>query len=393
MKNQMTVEGIFRLTTPLHISAAEKGRIVDMETLRIRPGNPTPDAPPITTVVKMPITSAAEGFEEELEGTEEAPKRRGVGGQERAPYIPANTLKNRLRRVAAKVVYDAIQKRGEKLSLETYHGMMCGAATGQPGKMQGLNEAREASTNPFLGIFGGGPRMAHGAIQVRPAFPIVQETISASIVPGKYAEQMSPLPLYACTTAVFFRRVDDVLEFRDPYAERIIDNYEEAVREWQKAVGENAEARKKQRAERQESGKTAGDKKGGAKKMSLQSFQAREDVIPGIPFYFRLTLDLTNVGMAGAGLLLQALNRFALEDGQIGGKKSLGCGFFTAKADLTLNGQTEPLWRVVDGETMLNQGPLQNQIAAGWETALPAMTAASLEKIYRLPTGGTEEEE
>jgi len=72
----------------------------------------------------------------------------------RSPEVPvfrANDLRGRLRRFAADVIFGKLLKRDQKISLEAYHGMTCGAVTGQPTPGLDFDLAIKSGVHPFLG--------------------------------------------------------------------------------------------------------------------------------------------------------------------------------------------------------------------------------------------------
>ena len=110
----------------------------------------------------------------------------------RSPEVPvfrANDLRGRLRRFAADVIFGKLLKRDQKISLEAYHGMTCGAVTGRPTPDLDFALAIKSGIHPFLGLFGGGPRMVRSSLQISPAWAITKPA-SSQIAMSRIASPM-----------------------------------------------------------------------------------------------------------------------------------------------------------------------------------------------------------
>ena len=148
------VRGILRLTSPLHIAAPRK-ETVDPETDRLLPGGERGIMVVPTTKYRLPMFvrgSQTSG----VDAIAEAEVPRGSAFAD-VPVIPANDPRGRLRRCAARKVFDVLLARNEQTSLGAYHGMTCGAVTGSPNGRLTFAEAAQAARHSFLGLFGGGP--------------------------------------------------------------------------------------------------------------------------------------------------------------------------------------------------------------------------------------------
>ena len=100
-----TIRGVLRLTSPLHIAAARK-ESVDPDTDRLLPSGEPGIAVVPATKYQLPMflrgnRTAASG------GQEETDLERGPAFLD-VPVIPANDLRGRLRRLAARAVFDVL---------------------------------------------------------------------------------------------------------------------------------------------------------------------------------------------------------------------------------------------------------------------------------------------
>jgi CRISPR type IV-associated protein Csf2 len=131
--------------------------------------------------------------------------------------------------------------------------MTCGAVTGQPTPGLDFDLAIKSGVHPFLGLFGGGPRLVRSSLQISPVWAITSMTLKAGVVPNRYESD--------CVTddrhllkPLFFRRVDDALEFYSGTASLTVRNYSESVAKWlkdegsQSADGDTQTARSKLRS-------------------------------------------------------------------------------------------------------------------------------------------------
>ena len=356
--SSFTIEGILKLTSPLHIASPGK-RYVDLETLRIS----TERGTPITPTTQYPVALT----EDDYLSTDFAAEGRSHRSFE-VPVFPANDMRGRLRRIAAEDVFEALKGRGETISLEVYHGMTCGAVTGQPAKGLTFEVATKSGVHPFLGLFGGGPRLVRSALQVSPLWPITQKTIKAGLVPERYDSEKVGTDWL--TRAIFYRRVDDALEFYNGNASLIINGYSDAIAQWIKDVARQ---------------KRDGEKEASRSSKQIRTFAALEYVIAGTRFYLDLRIDTSRTKLGALGLLVHAINGLANKQA-IGGWVRNGFGRF--ESDLFLvppDGGRIPV--------LINQGGRYTPNAVGiiadaldaWAEAEVNINSAELDELYSLP--------
>jgi CRISPR type IV-associated protein Csf2 len=367
------IEGILKLTSPLHV-ATPGDRVINVETLEPKYGKSKgKDFVSYTGTTKYPLA-----FSEEDMQNEEAddPNERGVIY---VPIFPANDARGRLRRLAAEKVFKVLRSRGELLTLETYHGMTCGAVTGQPGKGLLFELALKSGRHAFLGLFGGGPRLISSSVQIHTLWPVTKTTINAGLVSSAYEDESVLVRMNSLTKPLFYRRIDDALVFSDGrHAELSVKEYSTAVAAWIKELG----------SAKSDEGDKVRHKK------QLQTFGAIEYVIPGTRLYSEIKIDTERTGLGSLGLLIHALTAFATKQG-IGGWARNGFGRFEAQFDLvTADNVRVPLLTKTDAgyEPNVDAEEVAEALDA-WATVSATINAAELEDLYALPASTEESAE
>lgn len=372
------IAGILKLTSPLHVATPGQ-RIINLDDLSIRSGNADGDKKlNVTPTTHYPLAlSEDEMLNHGLQQTQDAENSDAApspGSPDRSifylPVFPANDARGRLRRFAADQIFDLLKARGQQISLGTYHGMTCGAVTGQPNKEGDFDLAVKSGTHPFLGLFGGGPRMVPSCLQVNTLWPVLSTTISAGLVPLRYEDEKINIRPWKLTASMFYRRIDDALVFSDGHAELTIKEYSSAVAEWINELG----------SAKSDEGKSVRSKK------QLKTFGAIQYVIPGTRLYTEIKINTERTKLAGLGLLIHAVAAFATTQA-IGGWGRIGFGNFEPQLDLiTPEGVRVPLLikNELGYEPNAEPDPVSDALDA-WAEAASTITAPELEQLYALP--------
>jgi len=301
MSHTSHIEGIFRLKTPLHCAAPGEGQ-----------GNET-------RTMTMPVVTRSH--------------------RTYVPFFPANDLRGRLRRKAARLVMEALSSSG-KISRELYSGLTCGAMDASPESDNSIEEIVRARGNLYMGVFGGGKRMLRSRFGVADLVPVVAATVDAGMVPKALAERTESTftPMTSRDGALAdvqgfellynrngFKRDDAFSVARPEELEAYVDNVLVDLTRYQESVV----AGRKERAE--DKAKDASEKQG-VKKTDVANWYTVQAIAPGTPMYFRLDMDdaLTS---AQVGILLQSLLDLMNEQALGGWSR---CGFGRYAADLTL---------------------------------------------------------
>lgn len=353
---QIVIDGIVRTRAPLHISAPEKNLRYDAEKgrfLRAEKGG-FPCTPTRTLEILAP------GAADESNPI----------GAIRIPVLPANGLRGRLRRLAAAEIEDhLVHQRGEKLPFVTYQAMHSGAITGNPeGTPPSLDEVRTFRLHPFVGLFGGGPRMVPSNLRVATGYPLVDALFDLGMIPEVFRSEAGVIAAsraWRLLEAIPINRTDDALQLRDGGIENVVQDYAEAM------LGEleRAAHRKARKLASQTDDEDT---------IGLQFLSFVQTVITGTPFYVRFAL---NGEPAQGGLLLAALRRLvAQEDGKgLGGKASIGFGAFGHDLMIDVDGEKA---RLFGTQTTLNvDHPLVAELIGAYEAFLASVSAQSLFKL------------
>jgi CRISPR type IV-associated protein Csf2 len=369
------IAGILKLTSPLHVATPGQW-VINLEDLRIRKGKADGSTNlNVTRTTNFPIAlSEDEILSQGLHSGRESDTSTNTNIPDQSlfylPVFPANDARGRLRRFAATEIFNILKANGQQISLGTYHGMTCGAVTGQPNKEGNFEMAVRSGSHPFLGLFGGGPRMVPSALQINTLWPVLASTISAGLVPLHYEDEKISLRPWKLTEAIFYRRIDDALVYTNGHAELTIRDYSSAVAEWIKELA---------------AGKTDAGENVRSKKQ-LQTFAGVEYVIPGTRLYTEIKIDTERVELAGLGLLIHAVAAFATRQA-IGGWARIGFGNFESKLDLiTPEGNRFALLNKTEFgyEPNVEAEPVADALDA-WATAAAKIKASDLEQLYALP--------
>lgn len=355
------IQGIFKLTSPLHCAAPgefginENGYVVPGKTGR-----------PCTATMHQRIL--ADGVRDSI------------------PYFPANDLRGRLRRKAAALVMESLAAMGLKVPVDLYAGLCSGASGARPENDLTIEEAVRASRHIYMGLFGGGTRLLRSGFSIQDVVPIVGSTVRAGMVPegiGDYAEK--PLPAstrgdedtqsrtdgWKLTDVRHFLRVDDATRvLRPEEITAYVENAPDSIIALQKTVLENRQARKE----------SAEDGASDVKKSDVGNMQSLQSIIPGTELYVRI--DLADaMTPAQVGLMLCSLVALVNEQG-LGGWVRTGFGRFDAEHfTLTIEGEEVAIFeRSQKGDYQLAEA-LSPYVEA-MRSELEALTVADLLEFF-----------
>lgn len=312
-----TIEGVLTTTSPLHITQPGAARWAPDGSRRAGGTFTFGDRGYPLTLTRS--ATAFLGGVRKANDEEPADENCASSFSEKVPVIPASTWRGMLRRGAARVIEDhLIQNLNAKLTYDAYHGLHCGAISGNPdGVAPTTDEMRSARTHVFYGIFGGGPRMLPGALRASDSLPVTSGVIEANLLPPSLIDValkgVEARDLYTVSHIV---RKDDIMG-----AAGAPDEAEPLISDFDQAFNAAREQQAKKAARRLASGATdaGGEAETGDRGVHALSF--RQDVAVGVPFNVRLEIKGT---AAQVGMLIAAMDR-RLPDG-IGGRGALGFG-------------------------------------------------------------------
>ena len=345
---KIQVNGYIRTTSPFHMASPEKKRY-NFDTGHF--GYSQTDVP-CTTVMKMPVVKA-EHTENDIPTIE-------------TPIITSNSLRGGFRRCIADFINERFAKENNLISLDVYHLLKCLSISGSPEKNIDREEVMAAQKHPYMGIFGGGPRLLRSKLRVDTAFMVSPTTVAQGTVPKS---ENSPVPEQYATHVMMFRRVDDALEFNDDLAPKVIESYPEAIKSWMEFTSES-------KAKRKSAAEESGNKKaGGAAKIA--SWSCMEVVIPGVDFYFNFEIDSDYE--AHAGILLLGMERL-FQNQDIGGWTRNGFGHYSVHHTNMVYGDDKVQAFVMDdGVVKLNTAsPLISSLMKKGQEGLLSITKEEL---------------
>lgn len=385
--NRYTIYGLLKLTSPLHIASPGTHRL-DVATMR--PAYKKAGSIPLTRVQRLSFVG-----EDVQESAQEAPaladddsssadQKKRYEGNPSVPVIPANNIMGRLRRHAARHVLNALALKGETVSLQTYTALMCGAVTGNPdGRDPTFDEYRETRAHPYIGLFGGGPRLMRRYVRGHNAVPFTVSTERAGFFSGVLRHRsldMSVTPARHSLTGYWaFTRRDDLRELSDiGLAERTISQFEATYLARQAALIAETEDKIKRNGE-----VAPGDT---VDRLSTTAFSAIEFVLPGTIFPVTFEVEGTR---AHLGLFLKSLEGFVQTE-RLGGLARNGFGCFelvdTYMVTHGPKGEKEEIEHVVSkGKLVDDRDDEITRAVEAWAEAATRLNAADLDRLLRAP--------
>lgn len=239
------------------------------------------------------------------------------------PIMPANSLRHELRAAILSEILDVFRGK-HTLSARAYAAAWCGNASGTPeGVTATFQEIASIQAHPFLGLFGGGPRMIEGKLMVDNAWAWTGEALD--LMPHEAHEWINTGRL---TEILWKRRMDPLAQAAEEAAEAI-EGGAEAITEW--SVKANIKPAKGKKGEEQAA--ESDDDRG------LRAFNAHEVVIPGARFTWTIGAKRPPTDQQ-LGAVLWGIQQ--MHGRHLGGMSALGYGKIAIKGVL-LDGET--IWQ------------------------------------------------
>ncbi|MCW5258897.1 type IV CRISPR-associated protein Csf2 [Verminephrobacter eiseniae] len=351
---KVTLHAFLKTLSPLHIAAPGDMRL-GTDTMKVVYGNS--GGVPCTGIQKLAVYGTDNRMHD-------------------VPVIAANNIIGRLRRHAASKVLDVLAAKGQKVSIQTYSALTCGAATGKPdGRDVTFDEYRETRAHPYIGLFGGGPRMMRRYVRGFNAVPFTEATrcMFERVRHPNLDEEAHFIPktdLQKLLGHWIFNRNDDLRDLVNmSQAAASIESFAEQIIERQKLI----------LADR----RTTDDGEGRASsRHSTKTFSAFEFVVPGVVFPVCFELDVTK---AQFGLFLLALDYFAKVE-RLGGHVRNGLGQFSLSDVVAQDDAGEVIASNLFHESRLQRGHefVAEQLSA-WAAATAAISGADLDRLFAPP--------
>lgn len=330
--NSIRLQGHFLATTPWHVTEGSEGNETVVMKTKIVAGAATsdgraPDVPPELASV---------------------------------PFVPANSVRARLRRSTLAILIDALMARGETISREAYQLLSNGGMLGSgDAATLTVGEWLRARKHIHFGLWGGGPRMIESNVVGCDMLPVCAETLAAGRVPEKYRDFAPTVtrnlgtpdspqidrqiaPGWKLIGKRMFKRNDDLLQLNEKTVTRLGvlgENFQELIDEYQaEQLGHRASRRDaKARTEGQDARTLSAEEQEALKKKELTNYLVMEIVAPGTVWPVDLRLD-SKCTAAQVALFARGVEHFLNED-RIGSFGRFGFGQFKAYMDITEDGE------------------------------------------------------
>lgn len=342
---------MLRTLSPLHITAPSTARL-DLGSMEITYSEKGKSIP-LTSIQKINVMG-------------------DDGALSSVPVIAANNIAGRLRRHAASIIIEVLEGKGQKVTLQTYSALMCGAATGKPDLADIMfEEYREVRGHPYIGLFGGGPRMMRRNLRGYNAIPYTPET---RFMFDRIGHPMFDERTHATSQDLrrlrqiwVFTRNDDLRSLTNiAQAARSVEDFETSIRDRQASILIDRHSKESGVAEQ-------------SNRNSTKTIWAMEFVIPGV--VFPLTFDL-EVNEAQLGLFLLALDSFAKSE-RIGANVRNGMGQFALNEVLIAdcNGAILSSGFFNNSRLLQDYHGIQDYLIA-WTNARNKITGADLNRLF-----------
>lgn len=332
MKNNLTVSGLIRLTSPLHFAGFEKSKLNNE-------GRPSTDGKPLTRTQMMNVIGVDGALIRDI------------------PYVSGNSFRGALRREATAIILAFLANKNEKVTIDTFHGMTCGAVVGVPdNEMTTIGGLNKAKNNLFMGVFGGGPNINRSGYSVSDLLPIVNALIDIGMVPEGLAKTPHSIPYKkdeaekvrevnnafdGLTHYYHVMRIDDIERYVDVETMDAIQNYDAEATQWLLDIFIESAEKKQATAlanKLKEEGFTS-QAEAGKPRLKVGNMVAFEAITAGTPMYFDLNLS-GSLSDAQVGLMLKSLESFVHKN-KMGGIVRSGLGQFDASALKISDGNQE----------------------------------------------------
>lgn len=319
-----------------------------------------------------------------------------AGTSQQVPYITANSVRGRLRRLAAERVFAVFEAKNQTLSRDAFLAVSRGSTGRTDIDLHGGADAIvESARHVFAGLFGGGAAMLSSRFSVAPLLPLIEAT--RAVLPTPLQRFVLPASSYTVSrevdgqtkqtaqlTAVMLWTARDPL--MDGQGSRIVEDYAGSLADWLGAM-EAEYAAHKAAAEKKKSKTAAGEQISeedeAGPKSALKNFGEIRVIPPGMPLQFAVSTS-TTATLAQEGLLLMAIQDWCKLN-SVGGGAARGMGRFNARALAVHIEGVDPI-PLFDGDSYelnVKAQAISARIDAA-DKALAAVTADSIARAFGL---------
>lgn len=239
----------------------------------------------------------------------------------RVPYVPANSIRGRIRRAIASRAKRALAEKGVRIGKGEYYLMTMGSASraGAKGDFR-VDDYDAVYSDPILGIFGAETNYP-SRLTTADMVPVTEETIEACAIPEVFHAALMPVSGWQLIDKVTLTAKDDFTDQRDPEAPAVIEDYEQAYVDTAQAYAESRSKRKSGEAD--------------AVKQDMSNIMSFSIIMAGTKLYCSITgRDLTE---AQCGLLVQGIADALINQG-LGGNTRYGYGKVDGMLQVSLDG-------------------------------------------------------
>lgn len=295
------------------------------------------------------------------------------------PVVNSGTLRGGLRRAASDLIFEACHAHGVRMDSATLNTLRHGATNAAIARSEARSsDFKEIYNNPHMGIFGGGPVMAAGFLQIGRLYPVCAETLAAGLVPSSHHDtELEGWQITDTTTG--YPKIDMIKSPEDRFAEFATDHDESVdmilsadlgrrAKKGDKPVTDGAEVEPEQ-----------------SSKLRSSNIISYEWILPGSVFYLDVSLRPTPSGRptdVHAGYLIEALCNY-FNNHRVGGIRREGFGAFNLNSiaeNVTIN--DELLFDVHAG-TLIPAPGLAEDLVQAYHTWANNGEAWSVEELSR----------
>lgn len=305
------------LTSPMHITAIEKGRYV-YEGVSYPKLMRFDSGPGAGIQCSLTRTMRLGNHSYEIKTEEGTRTKNGVD----VPVIPASTVGGMLRNAAADLLFRGLIERDQAISTDAYNTMCSGSATTNLSADKTTPEVvAMARKDPFLANFGGTSFALAARTVISQGMPLIQLTRDMLMTPPMI-EPLGIERMDEMTSVVAIIRKDSVGDMKGAHLQEVVklDDLASYIEDKAQDSVAAAESKVKQRE-----AKAAGEAVVKDKKRDLRTLGGLESVNAGLSFALRIQVDA--ISEAHLGLMILALQK-VLRAGQVGGKGARGFGQF-----------------------------------------------------------------
>lgn len=301
------------------------------------------------------------------------------GKSQQIPVIKSGTFRGGLRRAASDLILEACHAHGVRMNAATLNTLRHGATNAAITRDEARSsDYKDFYGNPHMGIFGGGPIMGQGFLQIGRLYPVCAETLAKGLVPtSEYDNELKAWALVEVTKS--FSKIDMVKAPDDRFSEFAADLDEATDNILAADLGRRVKRDTKAEPTAPEAEALPDSK---LRSANIIAYQA---ILPGVDFYLDLALRPAPSGRPKdfhAGYLIEALCNF-FNNHRVGGIVREGFGTFNLNGiaqNVTIN--DAPLFEL-HKKTLIPAAGLAEELVDAYHAWARNGKAWSVEELSR----------